>query len=118
MTLEQILPEIRKGRRARRNGGVWIIFASFISLSGDSILADDWELEPDAVKDLCEILREGKIQVRFGLVAQGHIPTIEKALSDGKSWAEIGKLIGWCPKTAEKYYKEWKTERSTPLGLP
>jgi hypothetical protein len=106
MTLETILPEIRKGRRARRKGWVYRwLDESYALFNTEDLLADDWELEPDAVKDLCDILREGKIQVRFGLEAQGHIPTIEKALAEGKTWEEIGKLIGWCPVTAKKHFE-------------
>lgn len=40
----------------------------------------------------------------FGLKAQGHVPTIEAMLSEGKTWDEIGKKIGWCPKTAQKHW--------------
>jgi len=42
--------------------------------------------------------------IRFGLVAQGHIPTVERMLAEDASWDDIGKEIGWCPKTAEKHY--------------
>ena len=38
--------------------------------------------------------------VRLGLVAQGHIPTVEKMLAEKKSWKEIGDAIGWCHETA------------------
>lgn len=47
--------------------------------------------------------------VLFGLSKQGHIPTIEKMLADGKPWTEIGKAIGWDPETAERHYK-WHLE--------
>lgn len=40
----------------------------------------------------------------FGLEAQGHIPTIERMLGEGKDWDAIGKAIGWCPKTAKEHY--------------
>ena len=43
--------------------------------------------------------------ISFGLKAQGHLPTIEKMLKENKSWEEIGKEIGWCPKTAKKFYE-------------
>jgi hypothetical protein len=42
--------------------------------------------------------------VVFGLQAQGHIPTITEALAIGKSWDEIGKLIGWDPATAKEHW--------------
>lgn len=45
------------------------------------------------------------IRVCFGLRSKGHLPTIEKMLKENKSWEEIGKEIGWCPKTAEKFYE-------------
>lgn len=43
----------------------------------------------------------------FGLVAQGHIPTIENMLKENKNWEEIGKAIGWCPKTAHEHYQSY-----------
>ena len=46
--------------------------------------------------------------VIFGLKAQGHIPTVERMLAEGETWAEIGKAIGWCPKTAERHYGWYK----------
>jgi hypothetical protein len=44
-------------------------------------------------------------KIRFGLEAQGHIPTIEAMLKEwgGSSkyaWEAIGKKIGWCPFSA------------------
>jgi len=45
--------------------------------------------------------------ILFGLEAQGHIPTIEKMLSEGKSWEEIGKTIGWCHDTAKEHYERY-----------
>ena len=46
------------------------------------------------------------VPVRFGLAQQGHITTIERMLAEGKTWEDIGREIGWCPKTAEDHY-EW-----------
>jgi hypothetical protein len=40
------------------------------------------------------------VPVLFGLARQGHIPTIERMLAEGKSWSEIGEAIGWCGETA------------------
>lgn len=41
----------------------------------------------------------------FGLKAQGHIPTIERLLDEGVNWEEIGRAIGWCPRTAREHYE-------------
>lgn len=53
MTLEQILPEIRKGRRGRRKGwrDFWkpVVSYEFVLTTVD-LLADDWELEPEEIK--------------------------------------------------------------------
>ncbi len=46
----------------------------------------------------------------FGLEAQGHIPTINRMLKAGASWEEIGRAIGWCPKTTEEHYG-WYLEK-------
>ena len=51
----------------------------------------------------------------FGLQAQGHIPTIETMLSQGRTWEEIGKKIGWCPKTAQKHWG-WYLEEQKKGG--
>ena len=44
-------------------------------------------------------------KIAFGLRQQGHLPTVERMLADGKSWEEIGKAIGWCPITAKEFYE-------------
>lgn len=49
----------------------------------------------------------GNPVIVFGLAAQGHIPTIEKMLSDGSHWSEIGKTIGWDACTARDYYERY-----------
>ena len=59
-----------------------------------------------------EIKRILNTPVLFGLVAQGHIPTIEKMLSEQKTWEEIGKKINWCPKTAQEYYERYLNDHS------
>jgi hypothetical protein len=46
-------------------------------------------------------------QVVYGLQGQGHIPTIEKLLADGKNWEEIAQVIGWCPITAREHYEKF-----------
>jgi hypothetical protein len=50
----------------------------------------------------------GSARVLFGLRAQGHIPTIECMLGEGKSWDEIGQAISWCPKTAKEHYERYE----------
>lgn len=59
-------------------------------------------------KELCKTI--GNKNVRFGLKAQGHLPTIEKMIKNGNTWEEIGKKIGWCPKTAKKHYDRIKQQ--------
>ncbi len=44
------------------------------------------------------------MKIAFGLIKQGHVPTVGKMLAEGKSWEEIGKAIGWCPKTAKQHW--------------
>ena len=44
------------------------------------------------------------VQIQFGLEQQGHIPTVERMLAEGKTWDEIGDAIGWHGPTAEKFY--------------
>jgi len=77
--------------------------------------ADDWNvIKPirDA-KDLQHQFDKPKLNelfdvpFKFGLEAQGHIPTIEKMLTEGKSWEEIGETIHWLPKTAEEHYEQY-----------
>ena len=55
--------------------------------------------------DILDIIRNSKVKVLFGLRAQGHLPTIERMLSEGRDWDEIGKAIGWCPDTAKAHYE-------------
>ena len=58
--------------------------------------------------DLTELDLIFRTPIKFGLYAQGHIPTIEKMLQDGKSWEEIGSKISWLPESAQKHYEEYK----------
>jgi hypothetical protein len=45
----------------------------------------------------------------FGLRAQGHIPTVERMLAEGKTWDEIGQAIGWLGYAVEEHWgKELK----------
>ena len=58
----------------------------------------------DPIGELIELLDSCGTDIRFGLRAQGHIPTIQRMLAAGESWGAIGKEIGWCPATAEKWF--------------
>lgn len=51
----------------------------------------------------------------FGLKAQGHIPTIERMLAEGKDWEAIGNVIGWCHKTAKEHYERYKVNNVGPV---
>lgn len=55
--------------------------------------------------------------VRFGLVQQGHIPTIERMLADGQPWDVIAKEIGWEAKTLIKHWG-WYQEHKADLASP
>ena len=45
------------------------------------------------------------MKIKFGLEAQGHIPTVEKMLEDGRSWDEIAEAIGWVGgDTVKRFY--------------
>ena len=58
------------------------------------------------MKCFCEEYPElAAAHVLFGLRAQGHIPTVERMLTEGKGWDAIGQAIGWCPLTAQKHYE-------------
>jgi len=60
----------------------------------------------------------GNKPMSFGLKAQGHIPTIETMLSHGKSWDEIGEVIGWHPETAKSFYdRESRNLQPNPSSL-
>lgn len=64
----------------------------------------------DLARELCdEIIASGAL-VRFGLRAQGHIPTIERMLADGASWRAIGDAIGWDWRTAKEWYERETTD--------
>jgi len=65
-------------------------------------------MDPDLEKIL-------NVPFLFGLKAQGHIPTIERMLSEGKDWEAIGKAIGWCPKTAQEHYERYKVNNVGPV---
>lgn len=60
--------------------------------------------KPSAVQQLSDLLRDNNIPVQVGLRAQGHIPTVERMLAEGKSWDEIGAAINWDGATAAEWY--------------
>lgn len=62
-----------------------------------------------ALEDVQGILKT----VVFGLAKQGHIPTIQSMLEQGKTWTEIGQEIGWEPKTAREHYERHCHEAGT-----
>jgi len=59
----------------------------------------------DLLEQLGNAIEASGRRVAFGLRSQGHLPTIETMLSDGASWGEIGKRIGWTPATAQEWYE-------------
>lgn len=59
----------------------------------------------DLVKELCDLLDTSGAKVQFGLRAQGHIPTIDRMLSDGSTWEDIGRAIGWVGDAARRDYE-------------
>ena len=67
---------------------------------------------PDAVSSPVEklgrLLQEVGAEVKIGLRAQGHLPTVERMLAEGKSWAEIGKAIGWNGDAAARWFAHEK----------
>lgn len=67
---------------------------------------------PSPLQKLAEAIEAKGLKVQFGLVQQGHIPTIEKILSKESAlsehtWQKIGKEIGWDYKTAAFYYIDY-----------
>jgi hypothetical protein len=52
MKLEEILPEIRKGRKAKRNDCLTDLSANdkYLEMSAEDLLADDWELAPEPIR--------------------------------------------------------------------
>ena len=71
-----------------------------------NVTAEDFENEDS---DWMKLMNA---RVVFGLEAQGHILTIEKMLSEKKTWDEIGDRIGWCPKTAKEHYERYLGKKS------
>ena len=67
---------------------------------------------PNVFDEFAELFED--VRIKFGLRAQGHVPTIERMLADGKSWDEIGAVIHWHPKTAKEYWDS--LEGDSPTG--
>ena len=61
--------------------------------------------------ELLSNIKKG-VKVKFGLVAQGHIPTIEKMLDKHCSWDEINKEIGWAGGAAQENYTRYLRAQS------
>jgi len=53
-------------------------------------------------------------RVAFGLRAQGRMATVEQMRSEGKSWDEIGKAIGWSGSTVERFYELERVDAAPP----
>jgi len=70
-----------------------------------------WQGEPPVLVELPKELLDAP--VAFGLVNQGHIPTIQAMLTQGKTWTEIGEAIGWLPGTAREHYERYCHEAGT-----
>lgn len=69
------------------------------------------ERTPRALTRLGNLLDEIGVQVKIGLEAQGHIPTIEGMLAEGRTWEEIGRRIGWDGETARTWYADHLEDR-------
>ena len=67
---------------------------------------------------MVDIEHPKKIAIKFGLVAQGHISTIERELaqwgSNELSWMAIGRKIGWCHNTAAFHYIQYLMNKDKP----
>ena len=44
------------------------------------------------------------VKLNIGLKAQGHLETVERLRSEGRSWDEVGEAIGWAGKAVEEWY--------------
>ena len=58
----------------------------------------------DPIAELGKLLQDVGATVKFGLRAQGHLPTIERMLNEGASWHAIGRAIGWDKHAACEHY--------------
>lgn len=62
-------------------------------------------MSDNLAKALVDELMASRVPVKFGLRAQGHLPTIERMLADGAGWDAIGSAIGWHGDTARQWYE-------------
>ena len=69
-------------------------------------------MKKSAICELSDLLVQSGLRLRIGLTDQGHMPTVEKMLEEGKSWDEIGRAIGWGSEAAQKWYG-WEKEKQT-----
>ena len=61
---------------------------------------------------MCELK---PVRVVFGLVNQGHIPTIEEMLDRYCKWDEINSAIGWAGDAAQEDYIRYLRKRGKAL---
>lgn len=62
-------------------------------------------MSDNAAQELAQLLRDLDVPVQIGLRQQGHIPTVERMLFEGRTWEEIGAAIGWDGKAAAHWYE-------------
>jgi len=75
----------------------------------ESRLRSEWEMrekQPVPDRNPCKTLSEllEGVTVNIGLRQQGHMETVTVMRSEGKSWDEIGKHIGWAGSAVEEWY--------------
>jgi hypothetical protein len=97
--LEEILPEIRKGRKARRKGLNAFMGAQ---LYEHAVLADDWELMPEPVKHKIWI---GLFEDGDSVTAYNHAKVYEYAQLHAKNMEPLKS-----PKIVEVREIEWSVE--------
>jgi hypothetical protein len=73
---------------------------------------------PDPVAELGRLLEQSGAKLQVGLRQQGHIPTVERMLAEGKSWDDIGRAIGWHGPTVKKWYEMDQRHQAGPQGPP
>jgi hypothetical protein len=62
-------------------------------------------MSDDFLEELIEAIEKSGCRVAFGLRNQGHYEKVTKMREEGKSWAEIGRVIGWDGETVRKHYE-------------
>jgi predicted Rossmann-fold nucleotide-binding protein len=61
-------------------------------------------------EELGRLLEDAGLRVVIGLRQQGHMPTVERMLTEGASWDAIGQAIGWNPRAAKEWYERETSE--------